>query len=817
MQSSRKPWFSSLNTTFAKLAAWSYRNRWLVGAVSLLILVGCSYLAQQVRTDNSFEAFFDESDPAYLAYQVHQENFGSDEIIYLMYDASGYEHGVFNRELVNKIQDLTAEIDSKVPFVRRVMSVTNAELMMVDGDDLIISSLDEEMPLSQKRLLELSNSLKKRKLYEGNLYSKDLAWGGILVEMSRTSTDPLEKIQFDPEKGSAMDNLYPMVSNAVLEDILQNPKYADIPFSVSGDVPLNAAYNEILVDELGSLGVVCLLIIAVILGVFFRGNLIAVIAPIGVVILSFVMTVAFIEAMGWHLDMGFGIAPVLLMAVGIAHAVHITSEFLILARRYEDREKALYETLYLVGTPCLLTSITTMVGFASMSLTPIRTVAHAGIYMSFGVLSAFFLSVVLLTFFLSFMKSPATRRPAKPAPVTLNNLLSGCAQFTLNNSKKLMSLFLVVLAVSFWGISKLRVDSNWLMDFTDRVPVKVDAVKIDNTMTGLNPLAFLLDTKKEGGIKNPEFLKELERLQAEVETHFPLVRKSTSIVDLVKELNQSMNNDDPAYYRIPDSRELISQYLLVYEISGGEDLRSFVSEDYSKALLQIRAQLVYASELQSFEQQMNEYLAAHRLTESEKSTSGMGALLITLLTYINFSQIEGLTIAVIAITLVISVIYGSLKMGLVSMIPNLGPIIVVAGLMGLYGVVLDTTKLFIATIALGIAVDDTIHLVTRFRLEFQKIGNYRQAYVNAVQEVGRALIITTLSLVLGLCVLLLSLMSAQVWFGLLLALAMVLALVFDIFIMPILIIGLKPFGPELAAALPAVSSYDSAQMKGDEL
>ena len=151
------------------------------------------------------------------------------------------------------------------------------------------------------------------------------------------------------------------------------------------------------------------------------------------------------------------------------------------------------------------------------------------------------------------------------------------------------------------------------------------------------------------------------------------------------------------------------------------------------------------------------------------------------------------------------------------MIPNLGPIVVVAGLMGLYGVVLDTTKLFIATIALGIAVDDTIHLVTRFRLEFQKVGNYRQAYVNAVQEVGRALIITTLSLVLGLCVLLLSLMSAQVWFGLLLALAMVLALIFDIFIMPILIIGLKPFGPELTAALSAESSDDSTPMKGDEI
>lgn len=144
--------------------------------------------------DNSFEVFFDEFDFVYLVYQVYQENFGLDEIIYFMYDVFGYEYGVFNCELVNKIQDFIVEIDSKVLFVCRVMSVINVELMMVDGDDLIISSLDEEMLLFQKCLFELFNLLKKCKLYEGNFYSKDFVWGGILVEMSCISIDFFEKI-----------------------------------------------------------------------------------------------------------------------------------------------------------------------------------------------------------------------------------------------------------------------------------------------------------------------------------------------------------------------------------------------------------------------------------------------------------------------------------------------------------------------------------------------------------------------------------------------------------------------------------------------
>ena len=249
---------------------------------------------------------------------------------------------------------------------------------------------------------------------------------------------------------------------------------------------------------------------------------------------------------------------------------------------------------------------------------------------------------------------------------------------------------------------------------------------------------------------------------------------------------------------------MISQYLLVYEISGGKDLRSFVSEDYSKALLQIRAQLVYASELQAFEQKIDQYLQQYPLHYSEKINSGMGTLLTTLLGYISFSQLQGVAIAVVVITLFVSMIFGSLKMGLVSMIPNVGPIIVVAGVMGLMGVVLDATKLLLATIAIGIAVDDTIHMVTRIRLEFQRTGSYATAYINAINEVGRALVITSLSLVLGLCALLFSAMSAQVWFGILLASAILLALVMDIFVMPVLILWLKPFGPEM----PEVDTVD---------
>ncbi|MBV1921395.1 MAG: hypothetical protein KUG73_12000, partial [Pseudomonadales bacterium] len=256
--------FSRLNHFFAAMAVWSFRHRWIVLLLCTAVLGAALYLAQSVRMDNSFEAFFDESDPTYSAYNTYRENFGSDELIYIMYDASQYEHGIFDESIIQKIHQLGEAIQERVPFVGKVRSITNAELMIGLEDELVIKRIDEELPLTQSQLLELANAFSKKPLYVGNLFDKTHKLGALTVEMTRSSTDPVDKIRLDPLGGDNLDNLYPQVSQDALVKILAEPLFSNLDYYLSGDVPLNATYNHIIEQEMVQLGGLSFLIIAIV-------------------------------------------------------------------------------------------------------------------------------------------------------------------------------------------------------------------------------------------------------------------------------------------------------------------------------------------------------------------------------------------------------------------------------------------------------------------------------------------------------------------------------------------------------------------------
>ncbi|MEZ4290608.1 MAG: MMPL family transporter [Myxococcota bacterium] len=275
-----------------------------------------------------------------------------------------------------------------------------------------------------------------------------------------------------------------------------------------------------------------------------------------------------------------------------------------------------------------------------------------------------------------------------------------------------------------------------------------------------------------------------------------LVRKTYSIVDIVKDLNQVFHEGDPAWYRIPETREEVAQYLLLYESSGGEEAEEYVSSDYRRANLELRLRLAPTTATQDLVAKLSRSIEQEPLRETKLSLTGIGALWLRLMDYIMSSQIQGFAIAFGVITAMMIVIFRSFRIGLISMVPNLAPVFLALGAMGWFGISLDYNKVGIAAIALGISVDDTIHLMARFRHEFQVHGRYEKALEAAMSDVGRALILTSVALVLGFLVNGFSEMRAQALYGVLLSSALVVALVADFLFMPSLVLWLKPFGPE---------------------
>ncbi len=795
-----RDFLGALNERFAAIAGWSFDHRWIVLGASLLAVAGALALAGGARVDSSYEAYFDPADPTYLAYQQYRDDFGSDEVSYILYEAPGFEYGPWNLAVMRKIADLTAALEDEVPFVYDVKSLTNAELIEGDVSGIEIHKLEDDFPETQEELLARRDVYLAKPMLVGGILSADARYAAIIIDMDRSSTDPLDQIRVDPEGGDGLDNLYPQATNDAIEAILARPEYQGIRFYHSGDVPLNAVYNRVLDEETGVLFAITAAVIGAILALCFRSFL-GVIGPLVVVATSVTFCVALIAVLGWKIDMSFASAPTLLTAIGVANSVHILSEFRARFRATGDRREALVRTIYVVGTPCLMTSLTTAAGFAAMSAVPIKSIAHMGAYDAFGVLAAFFLSLTLLMAFLSFGERRRVPDPSGGPDASAKGgwraqaALTAIAAFDVRHRRAILVGFAALFAVSALGMARLVVDSNWLDDFSDQMPIKAITQRVDEVMGGTANLIYVFDAGAPDGMVEPEALREIERVQEIAEAQGPLVRKTYSLVDILEDLNQAFHGGDPEWHRLPDTRELVAQYLLLYETSGGEEVEEHVTADRRRAGLELRLALAPTRRTGDLVAAIDAELTRAPLQATEVSLTGIGALWLALMDYIVSSQIQGFLLAFVVIAAMMIWIFRSFSLGILSMVPNLAPVAVVLGAMGALGIFLDYSKISIASVAIGIAVDDTIHLVSRYRHEFLCCPDYEQALHAALTDVGRAMFITSLALVCGFLVFTLSVLDAQLMYGVLLAATIAIALVADFLLMPALVLTFHPFGP----------------------
>jgi len=786
---------------FESLAGWIFDHRLAVMAGCLALVAASAVYVVGIRVDNSFEAYFDTGDPHYVAYSEFRRDFGSDEISYILYEAPNVPEGPWDLEVMRKIAKLGEVIEREVPFVKEVTSLASVEVMDPVPDGIRIYSLTDEFPRTQAALLEFKRKILGRRMYVGGLASADGKYGALIVEMAKSSVEPIEQLRVDPALGNQIDNIYPQATYEAIEAVLARPEYAGIVFHHTGDVPLNAVINKITAEESQNLGILCFVVVAVVLALFMRRPS-GIFAPMLVVGLATLVTIGFVGFLGWNLDQMFGMMPALLISVGVADTVHIISEFRVYNAQLGDRREALRRTLYLVGTPCLLTSLTTAAGFAAMSIAPIKAISRFGIYSAFGVMMAFVLTVTLVVALLSFgrrygsVAAVATEFVKAKGSDKLQQFFDVIVRFDMQHRRAILVVVGLLFFVALAGIRRLDVESNFLAEFGAKVPIRGTTSLVDSVMGGSLTFSYLFDAGQADGIKDPAILREIERLQAEAERQTDMVRKTYSIVDFLKDINKTFHDDDPAFYAIPDTRELVAQYLLLYEMSGGEEANDYMSNDYSRARLEIRSPLVDSSRMSSLVERLEGYLRREPVENTRATLTGMGALWLKLMTYLTESQIRGFLAAFTAIAAMMCILFRSVKLGLLSMVPNLVPVFFTLGGMGWSGVPLDYVRLLIAPVAIGMAVDYAIHHVTRCRYEFSRSGSYEHAIRESFTDVGRALIITSVVLVAGFCVFTFSVMNSMTAFGLLLSTTIVMALVADFVLMPVLLTVFKPFGPE---------------------
>jgi hypothetical protein len=531
----------------------------------------------------------------------------------------------------------------------------------------------------------------------------------------------------------------------------------------------------------------------------------------------------------------------LVIAVGVADCVHVMSSYLFYRRDGKEHDEALSKAYGKTGVPILLTTITTMAGMSSLAATGMPMFVQFGLSSAAGVFFAFLYTIYLLPVLLNYWhpmqvkkisQTDENRKSSIKAVVLLmkSKVLSVLCFFAkplMRGAKKVdlvwlfsaewlqplldkipafVERFRYLVAIIFfggfivclYGATQVKIDSNLVELYSDDVPIGQAYDIVDENMMGTGSMVIVVDTASSDGIMDPDVLNSMDRLQNKIEASYSnYIIRTNSLADLVKDTHAIMQSSEE-FRTIPDSQIAVSQLLYLFNSSNPEERRALVSDDYSKSHISVQLRNAGSNEYKEFFKEIQQDINSefNKLTASypeiNVQITGSFALMMRLADDISKNQFKSLAIAAVVISLLLMVTLGSLQAGVMSIIPNLIPATLAFGLMGLLGIPLDTDTLMIAPLIIGIAVDDTIHFISHYRMSLAQNHNMKFALVETIKEVGQAVTFTTLILGCGFFMLTFSDYLGLAKIGGFGSLAIFVALLCDLLFFPALIMIFKP-------------------------
>jgi len=642
----------------------------------------------------------------------------------------------------------------------------------------------------------------------------------------------VEKVKFKELDPSVYLTFMPAVANIYKQDYFLE----QFDFYPIG----NASMTELAWDTMihaGLLLIGMVVVINILLWTLFKSTS-AVVLPQLAIGLSFLFVLGGLGWLNINSSSLIALTGMLVVAVGIADCVHVMSSYMFFRREDMRHEAALAKAYGKTGVPILLTTVTTMAGMSSLAVTGMSQFGNFGLSSAAGVLMAFLYTIYLLPVLLDYWHPMAVKDKNKQQSIGLWGLLKlikGKIQYLLcivvkplqRLSRKLGLTWLFgaewlqplldkipafveqrrhIIAIVFVGIfgacvygaSQVKIDTNFVEIFSEDVPIRAAYDIVDGHMMGSGNILIMMKMAEADALKDPEVLNAIDDLQLTLKQNYgDYIIRSNSLADLVKETYAIMQ-DDEKYRTIPDSSLMVSQLLYLFNNANPEDRRTLVSDDYSTSNISVQLKNAgsreYALFFDDIQRDINHAFAQlkDRYPELQVQITGTSAMMMRLADDLSQNQFKSLAIAAVVISALLMITLGSLQAGVMSIIPNLIPATLAFGLMGLLDVPLDTDTLIIAPLIIGIAVDDTIHFISHYRMALVATNSMKIALVDAIKEVGQAVTFTTLILACGFLMLSFSDHLGLVKIGTFGSLAIFVALLCDLLFFPALIMIFKP-------------------------
>jgi predicted RND superfamily exporter protein len=610
----------------------------------------------------------------------------------------------------------------------------------------------------------------------------------------------------DAWQGRAEDNPELAVGR-IVNEIAAREKYRNLHPRTTGLPVVNVDKRNFFQQETPRLFGLSLLLTVVILGVALR-NVRGVIFPLVTAASAIVIVFGAQGYLGIRNDPSMIFMPVFLcLAVSIGYAIHVFNHFDREFRRTGQRRQSLEHAVEETGWPLLFSCLTTVAALLSFLFIPLRPIRWVGGTSACLVAVTYLLVIVLLPSLLSFGKnrrprSTSARRKGRP----LERAMTFIGGRVLRRPKTTCVLTVLATIVCLFGIARLEVSFDVIRTFGLGVPYVNRLHEIGKTKVGsAYSYDVALEFAQPGDAKDPANLRKFQQLVEEVKG-FPLTKKAASLLDIVQDMNQVLHSGDPAYYRIPETRDMVAQLLLLYENAGGAEAEKWVDYDYQRLRLMVEI-ADYSSGEAARELRLIQQRGRELFPDAKVLLIGSVSQFTVMLDYVTKGQIKSFFIALGVIALLMSLVFGSLKTGLIGMIPNISPALAVGGIMGFTGIPLDMITVTIMPMLLGLAVDDTIHFINHSQLEFTVTRSYGESVRRVFVSVGTALFLTTMVLILNFSAYLVSAARVFVNMGMLVAAGLLAALAADYFVTPVLLHLFRPFGAED----PAVQAEETAQ------
>ena len=752
-----------------------YHPYWIVAVV---ILTTIFFLLQipNIKIDPRVEIVLRDNNPVEEVWNENKEDFESyaDILVGVLHQ------DIYNPGTLGKIQAISSEIE-EIEGVNKVTSIINVKNILGSESGLDVAPMieDGEVPGNIEGLAKLREEAMGWEVYDGVYITGDGKGASISVVLnSDVETDEIVPIYY------------------TLMEIMERYQGPE-EFFISGPTVVEALQGHYMIKDLKFLVPMVNIVLLGFLFLFFR-NIRGMLLPLVAVGISTIWTIGLMPLLGIPLTMVTSVLPVALIAVGSAYGIHALENVFSDAAEGKTGKAGVVNALSRVSLPIIMAGFTTIAAFMSLCTSAIVPLKQFGALSGFGLLASVFISLTFLPAILAILDTNGKEYvPHHHSDKdVISPILKWFSYVSITRSKLILGMSMVLLICSIMFGVLVKSDLNLIEDFRKGSPIRVADEILNERFGGTSLFNVVLSGFEPDDMKDPAVLRKMDQLQARLKEHKD-IGKAVSIVDFIKRMNQAMHDGDPAFYVIPESKDLIAQYLLLFSFSGGSgELDSFVNFDYQNGqiLLQMKSQSAYLA------QDIIDIVGEFKQTSlavspvSDIFTTGLSMLAKEFNRLVVQSQIRSFTVSFLLVILIVSLTFRSFTLGVYSVVPLFVPIVLNFGIMGMTGIKLNAATAIIASLAIGIGIDYSIHFLSRYRHEIAIRNDVERAIDVSLNTSGRAILYNALAVAAGFLVLIPSNFVIISQLGILVALVMITTSLASITLLPAMI---KVFPPKL--------------------